>query len=146
MDSNKASIRTEFFAGVATYLAITHIFILNPILLSKAGINISAGFFAVIISSFFATLLMGLWAKLPFVVAPATTMTTFLVSYVVIENGIPWQGALAAVFISGVLCVLMTYFSIRMKIIESMDGILKTDFYLVWALFLLLMVSFKPRL
>ncbi|MCF7864998.1 MAG: NCS2 family permease [Candidatus Pacebacteria bacterium] len=125
MNSDKVNVRREFFAGLATYLAITHVFILNPILLSKAGINLSAGFFAVIISSFVATLLMGIWAKLPFVVAPATTLTTFLVYYVVIENGVPWQGALAAVFVSGVLCILMTYFSVRTKIIESMDGVLK---------------------
>lgn len=68
---------------------------------------------------------MGVWAKLPFAVAPAPSLTTFFVSYVVLTLGLSWQGALAAVVISGLLSILMTYLSIRGKLIESIPPALK---------------------
>lgn len=119
------SIRVEFMAGLSTYLALSYIFLLNPILLSKAGISISAGFFATVISAGLATLLMGVWAKLPFAVAPAPSLTTFFVSYVVLSLGLPWQGALAAVVLSGLLSIAMTFLSVRGKLIESIPPALK---------------------
>ena len=121
----KLDIRTEFFAGLSTYLALSYIFILNPILLNKAGIDISAAFFATIMSAALSTLLMGIWAKLPFAVAPAPSLTTFFVSYVVFTLGLPWQGALAAVIISGALSILMTFLSVRGKLIEAIPHALK---------------------
>ena len=117
--SNGTNIRVEFFAGLSTYLTLSYIFFLNPVLLAKTGIDISAAFFATVMSAGISTLIMGLWAKLPFAVAPAPSLTTFFVSYVVLTLGIPWQGALAAVVLSGVLCVFMTFLSVRGKLIAS---------------------------
>ena len=122
----KVNIKIELLAGLSTYLALSYIFLLNPILLSKAGINISAGFFATVMSAGLSTLLMGVWAKLPFAIAPAPSLTTFFVSYVVLTLGLPWQGALAAVVLSGLLSIVMTSLSIRGKLIESVPPALKT--------------------
>lgn len=118
-DSLKPSFRVEFMAGLSTYLTLSYIFLLNPILLAKAGIDISAAFFGTVISATLATLLMGIWAKVPFAVAPAPSITTFFVSYVCLELKLPWQAALAAVVLSGGLSIAMTYLSIRQKLIAS---------------------------
>lgn len=114
------SLRVEFVAGLSTYLTLSYIFLLNPLLLAKAGINISAAFFATVTSATLATLLMGVWAKVPFAVAPAPSITTFFVSYVCVKLGLPWQAALAAVFLSGLLSIGMTALSVRGKLIDSM--------------------------
>jgi AGZA family xanthine/uracil permease-like MFS transporter len=115
----------EFVAGLSTYLTLSYIFLLNPILLTKAGINLSAAFFATVVSATLATLLMGLWAKVPFAVAPAPSITTFFVSYVCLKLGLPWQAALAAVVLSGVLSIVMTFLSVRGKLIDSMPPALR---------------------
>ncbi|MCF0061355.1 hypothetical protein MUK70_19130 [Dyadobacter chenwenxiniae] len=118
---SKATFRTEFIAGLSTFLTLSYIFLLNPILLSKTGINISAAFFATVISAALSTLLMGFWARLPFAVAPAPSITTFFVSYVCIKLGLSWQAALSAVVLSGLLSIVMTYLSVRGKLIESIS-------------------------
>jgi AGZA family xanthine/uracil permease-like MFS transporter len=121
----RPSLRVEFVAGFSTYLTLSYIFLLNPILLTKAGIDLSAAFFATVISATLATLLMGLWAKLPFAVAPAPSITTFFVSYVCVKLGLPWQAALAAVILSGVLSIGMTFISVRGRLIDSMPHALR---------------------
>lgn len=121
-----SNFRTEIIAGLSTYLALSYIFLLNPILLNKVGIDLSAAFFATVISAGLTTLLMGMWAKLPFAIAPAPSLTTFFVSYVVLTLGLPWQGALAAVIVSGILSILMTHLSVRGKIIDIIPFALKT--------------------
>jgi AGZA family xanthine/uracil permease-like MFS transporter len=101
------------------YLTLSYIFILNPILLARADINLSAAFFATVLSATLATLLMGIWAKVPFAVAPAPSITTFFVSYVCLTLGLPWQAAMAAVIISGVLSYIMAIVSVRQNLIYS---------------------------
>src|SRR5688500_13146441 len=101
IDLPAVDYKTEFTAGLSTYLTLSYIFLLNPVLLSTAGMNISAAFFATVVSAAAATLLMGVWAKLPFAVAPAPSITTFFVSFVCGELGLSWQAALAAVVLSG---------------------------------------------
>lgn len=112
-------VRTEFIAALATFLTLSYTFILNPVLLSNAQIDISAAFFATVISAFLSTLLMGVWAKLPIAVAPAPSLTTFFVSYVVLTLEIPWQAALVAVVASGFLSVAMAALSVRKQLIKK---------------------------
>jgi AGZA family xanthine/uracil permease-like MFS transporter len=114
----KPSIYVEIFAGVSTYLTLSYIFIVNPLLLSKAGISISSALFATVISAAASTLLMGLWAKVPFAVAPAPSITAFFVSYVVLGMGLSWPAAMAAVVVSGFLSIAMAQ-SVRKRLIES---------------------------
>lgn len=121
----KINYKNEIVAGVSTFLTMSYVFLLNPILLSKTGIDLSAAFFATTIASFIATLAMGLYAKLPFAVAPAPSITTFFVSYVCLKLGLSWEAALAAVVLSGLFSVVMTKLSIRGKLIESISFPLK---------------------
>ncbi|MGA9994395.1 MAG: NCS2 family permease [Pyrinomonadaceae bacterium] len=118
-ENRKAKFGVEFVAGLSTYLTLSYIFILNPILLAGAGINISAAFFATVLSAALATLLMGVWAKVPFAVAAAPSITTFFVSYVCLKLGLSWQAAMAAVILSGILSVAMTWLSVRQNLIDS---------------------------
>ena len=126
----------EFIAGVSTFLTLSYVFLLNPILLSRAGINISAAFFGTVVSAFVATLLMGLWAKVPFAVAPAPSITTFFVSYVCLEMGLPWEAALAAVVLSGILSVVMTSLAVRQQLIASIPPALSVGVLFALAGFL----------
>jgi AGZA family xanthine/uracil permease-like MFS transporter len=112
-------LQTEVIAGLSTFLTLSYIFLLNPILLAKTGMNISAAFFGTVVSAAIATWLMGWWAKVPFAVAPAPSITTFFVSYVCLELGLSWQAALAAVVLSGVLSIFMTWLSVRQKLVAS---------------------------
>lgn len=113
------SLATEASAGLATFLTLSYVLVLNPVLLRQAGIDISAAFFATVVSAGLATLIMGLWAKLPFAIAPAPSITTFFVSYVCLTLNVPWQGALAAVILSGILSILMAALAVRQKLIDA---------------------------
>lgn len=129
--------RVELSAALSTYLTMSYIFLLNPVLLSKAGIDISAAFFATVISATTATLIMGIWAKLPFAVAPVPSITTFFVSFVCMKLGLPWQAALAAVVLSGILSILMTYLSVRGKLIDTISPPLRVGVLLAISGFLI---------
>lgn len=124
-ENENGKFRVEFIAGLSTYLTLSYIFILNPILLAKAGVNISAAFFATIISATIATLIMGFWAKVPFAVASAPSITTFFVSYVCLNLKLSWEAAMAAVILSGILSILMTWASIRQNLIDSIPTSLR---------------------
>ena len=120
-----STVRTELVAGLSSYLSLAYIFIVNPAILSKAGIDISAVMFATVIASGLSTILMGLWARLPFVLAPGLEMNSFFAFVVVGTLGLTWQQGLGAVFWSGALCLLCTYIPIRQKIIDGIPHGLK---------------------
>jgi adenine/guanine/hypoxanthine permease len=112
--------RTEILAGVSTYLSLAYIFVLNPAIMSDGtGMSVSAIFFATIIASGISTLAMGLWARLPFALAPGLEMNGFFAYIVVGTFGYTWHQALGAVFWSGLLCILFTVLPIRQKIVDS---------------------------
>jgi AGZA family xanthine/uracil permease-like MFS transporter len=119
--------RTELLAGLATYLSLAYIFIVNPSILSNAHMDISAVLFATVIASGLTTIAMGLWARLPFCVAPGLEMDGFFAFVVVGTMGLTWQEALGAVFWSGVLCVIFSVKGIRQHIIDAIpDGLKKS--------------------
>jgi len=123
----QTNIRTEILAGVSTYLSLAYILIVNPAILSQAGISKSAVLFATAVASAISTLLMGVWARLPFAVAPGLEMNGFFVFAVVTKLGLTWQQALGTVFLSGVLCIILTWLPIRQRIIDSIPSGLKTN-------------------
>lgn len=118
------NFKEEFIASISTYLTLSYIFLLNPILLSQAGIDINAAFFATVVSAMLCTFLMGCF-NLPFAIAPAPSITTFFVSFVCLKLELSWQIALAAVVFSGIFSIIMTMFSIRHKLINSIPYSLK---------------------
>ena len=103
-----STLKTEVFAGISTFLALSYIFVVNPAILSAMGLSTSAIFFATVLGSVVTTLLMGLWARLPFAVAHGLEMNAYVAYVVVGVMGFAWQGALGAVFWSGVLTVLLS--------------------------------------
>lgn len=133
-----SSWRTELLAGVSTFLSLSYIFVVNPAILSAAGISSSAVFFATIFGSVITTLLMGLWARLPFAVAPGLEMNAYVAYVVVGTMGFGWQGALGAVFWSGVLTVGLSLTSLRVNIIKAIPDSLKSGLSAAVGVFLML--------
>ena len=132
------SVRTELFAGASTFLALSYIFVVNPAILAQAGMNKSAVLFATIITSSLATLAMGMWARLPFVLAPGMEMNAYVAFFVVGALGFTWQQALGAVFWSGVLFVVLTISRIRERIIDAIPDQMKSGLSLSVGVFLAL--------
>lgn len=133
-----STVKTELLAGISTFLSLSYIFVVNPAILSAMGLSTSAIFFATVVGSVIATLLMGLWAKLPFAVAPGLEMNAYVAYVVVGLMGFSWQGALGAVFWSGVLTVLLSYTSLRVNIVKAIPDKLKSGLAAAVGVFLML--------
>lgn len=119
------SVRTEILAGVTTFVTMAYILFVNPSILKDAGMPITATFAATAISSAFATLIMGLYANYPIAMAPGMGLNAFFTYSVVIGLKLPWQTALGAVFISGVVFFLLTVTKVREWIIEGVPEVLR---------------------
>ena len=123
--NRQTTYRQEFLAGITTFLSMAYILVVNPIVLSEAGMDKGAVFTATAVSAIIGTLLIGILANYPIGIAPSMGLNSFFTYSVVIGMGIPWQTALTGVFISGVLFVLLSIFKIREKIIEVIPQDLK---------------------
>ncbi|MEW5955649.1 MAG: NCS2 family permease [Candidatus Micrarchaeota archaeon] len=113
------NFRTEIIAGVATFLALSYIFVVNPSILSQGGFDKSVVLFATIVASAVATLLMGVFANKPLVLAPGMEINAFVAFYVIGQLGFTWQQALGAVFWSAVIFIVLTLSGVREKIIRA---------------------------
>lgn len=133
-----SSTQAEVLAGVSTFLSLSYIFVVNPTILSAAGMNKSAVLFATIIASASATIIMGLWARQPFVLAPGMEINAYVAFVVVGHLGFTWQQALGAVFWSGVIFVILTLARVREKIIDAIPHRMKTGLSLSVGFFLTL--------
>jgi len=118
-------IRTEFVAGVTTFLTMVYIVFVNPIILGKAGMDPGAVFVATCVAAAVSTLVMGLYANYPIALAPGMGINAFFAFTVVLTYKYSWQQALAAVFCSGVLFFLISVFRIRQFVIDSIPQNLK---------------------
>ncbi len=106
-------IRTEFIAGLTTFLTMVYIVFVNPAILGKAGMDTGAVFVATCIAAAVSTLVMALYANYPIALAPGMGINAFFAFTVVLTYKYTWQQALAAVFCSGVLFFLISVFRIR---------------------------------
>ncbi|MFZ2430553.1 MAG: NCS2 family permease [Lutibacter sp.] len=122
---NKSTLRTEIIAGITTFMTMVYILAVNPSILSAAGMDKDAVFTATAVSSIIATLVMALVAKLPFALAPGMGLNAFFAFTVVLGMGYSWQFALTAVFLEGVIFILLTAFNIRELIVNSIPLNLK---------------------
>ncbi len=125
ISERKSNVRTEIMAGVTTFLTMAYILAVNPGILSEAGMEFSRVFAATAIAGAFATLIMGLVANLPFALAPGMGLNAFLAYTVVIGMGHTWQFALSAVFVEGLIFILLTAFNVREAIVNSIPANLK---------------------
>src|SRR5205823_11748749 len=119
------SVRTEFLAGVTTFLTMVYIVFVNPLILGNAGMDKGAVFVATCVAAAISTLVMALYANYPIALAPGMGLNAFFAFTVVIADKYTWQQALAAVFCSGVLFLLLSIFRIREYIINAIPRNLK---------------------
>jgi len=130
-DSLNTSFRTETLAGLTTFVTMAYILIVNPGILSEAVFLTESGdlfgelVVATGVSAALATLIMGLYAKLPFALAPGMGINAYFAFTVVLGLGIDWRVALAAVFIEGIIFIVMTVTSLRSKIVEAIPDAVK---------------------
>ena len=113
------SVRTEFVAGLTTFLTMVYIVFVNPIILGNAGMDKGAVFVATCLAAAVSTLVMALYANYPIALAPGMGLNAFFAFTVVLADKYTWQQALAAVFCSGVLFFLLSIFRIREYIINA---------------------------
>jgi AGZA family xanthine/uracil permease-like MFS transporter len=121
----KSTVRTEILAGLTTFLTMAYILAVNPGILSDAGMDFGRVFTATALASAIATLVMGLLANLPFALAPGMGLNAFLTYTVVLGMGKSWEFALSAVFVEGIIFLILTAVNIREAIVNSIPANLK---------------------
>jgi len=124
-NENNTSLRTEVVAGVTTFLTMAYIIFVNPLILGDAGMDKGAVFVATCLAAALATIMMGLYANYPIALAPGMGLNAYFTYGVVQGMHQTWQVALGAVFVSGVLFLLLTVTRVREWIINSIPRALK---------------------
>src|ERR1700749_19574 len=114
------SVRTEVLAGVTTYLTMAYIVVVNPAILAEGGMDHGAVFVATCLAAAVGSAAMGLLANLPLALAPGMGLNAHFAFVVVKGMGIPWQVALGAVFLSGVLFLIVSLLRVREWLINAM--------------------------
>lgn len=147
LKENKTNVKTEVVAGITTFITMAYIIFVNPQILSWAGMNvkgligpdavagaklsastdpiIGAVFVATILSAIIATLIMGLYANVPFAQAAGMGMNAFFTFFVVMTSKYSWKAALAAVFICGIINLIITVTKVRIAIVNAIPTSLK---------------------
>lgn len=124
-DPTKHSVKVELMAGLTTFLTMSYILAVNPQVLGETGMDRGALLSATIISAAIATLVMAFYAKLPFALASGMGPNAFFAYTLVLVMGYTWQEALAAVFVEGVVFILLTIFKVREAIINAIPPCLR---------------------
>lgn len=119
------SFRTELLAGVTTFFTMVYIVIVNPGILSQAGMDFNGVFMATVLASIVGTLMMGLAANYPIVIAPGMGLNAYFAFTVVGGEGLSWQTALGAVFVAGLLFILLSLTSFRYMLLDAIPSSLK---------------------
>ncbi len=117
--------RTEMIAGATTFMTMSYILVVNPSILAETGMDRGALFTATACSAALATLVMGLYARLPFALAPGMGLNAFFAYTVCLGMGFAWQLALTAVFVEGILFMILTVLNLREAIINCIPLNLK---------------------
>nr|WP_299240058.1 NCS2 family permease [uncultured Halomonas sp.] len=119
LEAHSTSIRTEIVAGITTFLTMAYIIFVNPSILAQAGMDSGAVFVATCLAAAIGCLIMGFWANYPIAMAPGMGLNAFFTFSVVLGMGYTWEAALGAVFLSGILFLLLSIFRVREWIINS---------------------------
>ncbi len=125
LSQNSTNPRTEVIGGITTFMTMAYILVVNPAILSAAGMDSGAVFTATAISAFVACVMMGLVANLPVALAPGMGINAFFAYTVVLQMGYSWEMALAAVFVEGIVFIILSLLNIREVIIRSIPMALK---------------------
>lgn len=125
LKENNTTARRELLAGLTTFMTMAYIVVVNPQILSEAGMPVDGVLFATCISSAAATLIMGLWANYPIALAPGMSLNAYFTYSIVLGRGVPWQTAMGVVFLSGVLFLILTLTNVREEIVNGIPDCLK---------------------
>lgn len=125
LQKNATNVRTELIAGLTTYLTMVYIAFVNPTILADAGMDKGAVFVATCLAAAFGSAFMGFYANYPIALAPGMGLNAYFTYSVVKGLGVPWQTALGAVFLSGVLFFLVSVTPVREWVINSISKSLK---------------------
>ena len=122
---NQTTVRQEFLGGLTTFLTMAYIIVVNPQILSQAGMPAEGVVFATCLSAAAATLVMGLYANYPIALAPGMSLNAYFTYSVCLGMHVPWRTALGVVFFSGVLFFVLTVTRIREQIVNGIPDCLK---------------------
>lgn len=125
LKEHNTDVKTEILAGITTFMTMAYILAVNPLVLSKTGMDKGGIFTATALSAVIATLIMALYAKYPFALAPGMGLNAFFAYTVVLEMGYSWQFALTAVFIEGIIFILLSFVKAREAIFDAIPINLK---------------------
>jgi AGZA family xanthine/uracil permease-like MFS transporter len=114
-----SDVKTEVIGGLTTFLTMAYIIFVNPMILSEAGMDKPALITATCLAAALGTLLVGLWANVPFAMAPGMGLNAFFTYTLVMGQGLSWQTALGVVFVSGVAFFVLTVAGIREKVVTA---------------------------
>lgn len=121
-----SDVSTEFMAGLTTFFAMSYILLVNPSVLASSGVPWGGVYLATIFASIIGTLVMGLFANVPYAVAPGMGLNAFFTYTVVMQLGFTWQQALSLVFICGLINILITVTKVRKLLIEAIPDSLQS--------------------
>ncbi len=124
-EERRTDFRTEALAGLTTFISMMYILVVNPSVLSRAGIDFGGAYIATVVASIVATLIMGIVANYPIAIAPGIGINAYFVFTVIISDGVPWQEALGAAFVSSSLFILLSVTRFRQMLIDSIPESLK---------------------
>ena len=125
LKDNNTTVRTEVIAGLTTFMTMAYILAINPNILGDAGMNPNAVMIATALASFVGTLLMALLANYPFALAPGMGLNAYFAYSVVIGMGYSWEVALFAVFVEGVIFIVLSLTNVREAIFNAIPATLK---------------------
>lgn len=125
LKENQTTIRREFLGGLTTFITMAYIVVVNPQILSKAGMPVDGVVFATCISAAAATLVMGLYANYPIALAPGMSLNAYFTYVVCLQMHVPWRTALGVIFLSGVVFLILTVTRIREQIVNGIPNCLK---------------------
>lgn len=125
LKERNTDVKTEVMAGITTFMTMAYILIVNPNILSEAGMDWGGVFTATALSAVIATLIMAFYANYPFALAPGMGLNAFFTYYVVLQLGKSWQFALTAVFLEGIIFIILSLFKVREAIFDAIPMNLK---------------------
>jgi len=122
---NQTDFKTELMAGFTTFFTMAYIIFVNPAILSKTGMDFNSVMLATCVSAGIGTLIMGLLSNYPFAQAPGMGLNAFFTFSIVFGMGYSWQQALGAVFLSGIIFIVLTATGLRKLIVESIPPVIR---------------------
>jgi adenine/guanine/hypoxanthine permease len=122
LTQKQTSIRTEFVAGLTTFLTMAYVIFVNPDVLSKTGMDENALIAVTCIVTAIATIIVGIFGKAPIAMAPGMGLNAFFAYSLVLNDKVKWETALGVVFLSGLFFLLLTLLGLRKRLVEAIPA------------------------